>query len=1829
MKRIGSIALFVAILVVGCAKDKRVAKNDSGKPTDKDVRKIDFDKDSGKPPIGVEPPPPPLVDVVPSLPEMTADEKREAALLKAIDLLTEQKYADALEALRDAQKIKYTEQVEQEIIKVHALLARDTGAGKAVEDVKVVLDEGKPDEAAQLAGQALAQYGDGDKGGDLARLKQQAEAVLTAAAENAAARRLALVNEATKSLKDNNLRAAGIALEQAIAMQADAELSTQLADIQERIATYDNSRRIAVSYRKDPLRLNEALTHLEKAKKSWDTLQVRQEIDEYTLMLERRRDRLAVADFQLRGDIGVEAAGQVIAEELLPHFKSRFDLVERQQLGEVLEELKLETGELHDSPAARRELQRRARVRYLVVGSVSELDGVTINARLIEAATGLIVQTGRVSSPTFAGARKKLPQLALLLQMNDEQKLAFEAKLAQAVAVIKPIEAVPLVKYDPVPEVPATPPPPIITYTPRPPALGNVVITEFVKVPLVAVPPPPPPATLIIEGQRKHQLLRLCLELGDNLFRCGRYREANRHYGLALTLAGPRREISLRLDSCRRLAPPPPPPVVVFTGRPVVVVPPPVRPRLAVFTFVPGNVKLVPSAMGDWAADSISPYLTSRYELIDRGEACWYMGRLGITMADLLRDSGARVALARALNARYFLFGTIEPTASFNVATHLVDADTGVRTGTGAIHVKDQGELKLRVSELVDQMGLKPDEQKAIARQAAATEKALADARGLLVSNPKQAADIADAALKTAPNNVALLALREDARRRNQLLLFETQRRDEAVRRAAALEGAKKRQEELAKQGALARLEAERAAAARDKAGADAQKVQRDRAAEQLRAQAKQALMKGDPARAAQLMQSAVALKPADEYYRELGEARAAADKARQLALEAEQKKREQALAAQRDAALKRLEAERKTRELADAEARKAQEARDLALHNDLIKQAQTLLTKKEYAQSLALAQSARKAKPTAESAKLIQQAQDLTALAAASDAREKERLEKERKDREAADAKAKKTQDDYLAALDRGRDLVLAKKYDEAITQYQSALKLYKSDAALNGLKSAELLRKQEREAAEAKKAAQLAELKKADQIKDLLTQAGKARESKQYVKAKDLYRQVGKLSPGHVEALAGISRAEREESDELARLRREQAEKERLKTFTTQLTAAKAALSKKDRPGAAKILAEALKLYPDNAEVKKLYNEAIAGSQVEADYKLAMDAGHDALKKKLYKGAVNSFGQALVKKPDDPDAKARLAEAQKLLKGEQDGVAYDDAIKQAKSAFDKKQFAEAEKAYDSALVIRPGDATAVAGKKAAQTELARMADAGKREQAYTAAMKDGKSAMDAKKYPEALKAYERALTNKPNDAAATVGKKAAQTEITRSEEAGKREMAYQAAMKDGKAAMDGKKYAEASKAYATALTHKPNDPAATSGKKAADAELAKMADGDRREKAYAAAMKDGKAALDAKKYPEASKAYATALTHKPNDPAATSGKKAADFELAKMADADRREKGYAAAMKDGKAAMDAKKYAEAVKAYDTALVNKPGDAAAITGKKAAQAELDKPKPNPKEEAYQSAMKQAQAAMDKKQYEAAIKAYDAALAQKPGDVAATAGKKKAVDAFKPGPAPKKPDPNEEDFKLAMSAGQAAMKGNNYQGAVNAYTQAVKLKPADATAVAALKEAQRLLKVEQDKGKDTAYQAAMKQGKAAMDAKKFDDAVKAYDEALKVKPGDAAAIAGKKAATDAVKPPVKADPKAEFTKAMQQGATLQGQKKFADAASAYQLALKHANDLGDKAGQAQAYLGIARNEHAAKRFAEAIKAYEEVLKRSPNDAEAKAGLTKAKQNKTP
>src|SRR5262249_30352044 len=148
-------------------------------------------------------------------------------------------------------------------------------------------------QASELAQLALQQYGGTDVAADLATLKQQADALIAAPMGDNAARRTLFEKEGDAALKDNNLRGAAIAYDQVLHLGDDAGLRKKCDDVRDTLARYDDNRRRAADLRRDPANLEDALAALQEAGKAWDTPQVRMEIDECSLALQKRRDRLS------------------------------------------------------------------------------------------------------------------------------------------------------------------------------------------------------------------------------------------------------------------------------------------------------------------------------------------------------------------------------------------------------------------------------------------------------------------------------------------------------------------------------------------------------------------------------------------------------------------------------------------------------------------------------------------------------------------------------------------------------------------------------------------------------------------------------------------------------------------------------------------------------------------------------------------------------------------------------------------------------------------------------------------------------------------------------------------------------------------------------------------------------------------------------------------------------------------------------------------------------------------------------------------------------------------------------------------------------------------------------------------------------------------------------------------------------------------------------------------------------------------------------------------------------------------------------------------------
>jgi TolB-like protein len=133
------------------------------------------------------------------------------------------------------------------------------------------------------------------------------------------------------------------------------------------------------------------------------------------------RPRLAVIDFAVKGDVGIAEAGEVVAELLLTRYpRERFQPVERSQLAALLKEVDLTLAIVRDNPE--KIYGKLKGVKYIVLGSVNKLGNISITARMVEVATGDIIQTAEVSAEDARGLQDALTELASKLSGGEAVK---------------------------------------------------------------------------------------------------------------------------------------------------------------------------------------------------------------------------------------------------------------------------------------------------------------------------------------------------------------------------------------------------------------------------------------------------------------------------------------------------------------------------------------------------------------------------------------------------------------------------------------------------------------------------------------------------------------------------------------------------------------------------------------------------------------------------------------------------------------------------------------------------------------------------------------------------------------------------------------------------------------------------------------------------------------------------------------------------------------------------------------------------------------------------------------------------------------------------------------------------------------------------------------------------------------------------------------------------------------------------------------------------------------------------------------------------------------
>lgn len=128
--------------------------------------------------------------------------------------------------------------------------------------------------------------------------------------------------------------------------------------------------------------------------------------------------RVAVVEFEVRGEVELKEAGAIIAEWMINSVAktSKFDLQERVLLKKILDEQKLSLSGLVEQKEATAKIGEFYGVEAIITGSMIRWENTfSVTARLINASTGSIIKTAEIKTGSMNSVPSRIDELAQLI----------------------------------------------------------------------------------------------------------------------------------------------------------------------------------------------------------------------------------------------------------------------------------------------------------------------------------------------------------------------------------------------------------------------------------------------------------------------------------------------------------------------------------------------------------------------------------------------------------------------------------------------------------------------------------------------------------------------------------------------------------------------------------------------------------------------------------------------------------------------------------------------------------------------------------------------------------------------------------------------------------------------------------------------------------------------------------------------------------------------------------------------------------------------------------------------------------------------------------------------------------------------------------------------------------------------------------------------------------------------------------------------------------------------------------------------------------------------
>ncbi len=359
-------------------------------------------------------------------------------------------------------------------------------------------------------------------------------------------------------------------------------------------------------------------------------------------------------------------------------------------------------------------------------------------------------------------------------------------------------------------------------------------------------------------------------------------------------------------------------------------------------------------------------------------------------------------------------------------------------------------------------------------------------------------------------------------------------------------------------------------------------------------------------------------------------------------------------------------------------------------------------------------------------------------------------------------------------------------------------------------------------------------------------------------------------------------------------------------------------------------------------------------------------------------------------------------LAEIEEKLAGKQNEAerlqSYQNAISEAQMLEEKEEVLAAIEKYREALAYKPNDAVATNKIKDLELNIAEKESKEKQEAEFNTAMQAGKDAFEKNDFTTALLNYEKALQVKIGDSKAKQGVADAKEAIKANAKNAEDNQRFESLMSEAKENGDNNDLDAAMSLYKQALAIKPESERA---KNALDAiyalneirkkEALNAEKQEALEQQYSAKLSEAEVALQNKNYQTALDLYKTAQELKPS--AVLPKEKIAEISelINSINENETKNNLFTTKMQAANTAFDNKKYTESITLYQGALDIKD-DAIARAQIDRAKAALAATESANETANYNGYIKSANTFFSQQNYTQALDAYQNALSVKPGD---------------------------------------------------------------------------------------------------------------------------------------------------------------------------------------------------------------------------------------------